>query len=187
MMSIHRNLTTVCCAAVLALGLAACGSSSDDDSAMMPTMPVDPVDPVDPDPTPDEIAVAKMRAEGLAAAIDAAKATVPDGDDGAGTFTDPMMVVPDVMATHDGTMATIMVPEISVSPARTGMFAKSDTGPASISGWSGAKFTRGTATEHVTVYTNIAAPMPAAFTNENLDTLLENGKRCGVPTFLSIR
>ena len=31
-MSIHRKLTTVCCAAVLALGLAACGSSSDDDN-----------------------------------------------------------------------------------------------------------------------------------------------------------
>ena len=27
----HKNLMTVCCAAVLAFGLAACGSSSDDD------------------------------------------------------------------------------------------------------------------------------------------------------------
>ena len=33
-MSIHRKLMTVCCAAVLALGLAACGSSSDDDTTM---------------------------------------------------------------------------------------------------------------------------------------------------------
>ena len=31
-MSTHRKLMTVCCAAVLALGLAACGSSSDDDA-----------------------------------------------------------------------------------------------------------------------------------------------------------
>ena len=58
MMSIHRNLTTVSCAAVLALALAACGSSSDDDSAMMPTMPVEPVEPVEtvePGPTPAEV------------------------------------------------------------------------------------------------------------------------------------
>ena len=34
-MSIHRKLTTVCCAAVLAFGLAACGGGSDDDTAMM--------------------------------------------------------------------------------------------------------------------------------------------------------
>ena len=32
----YKNLMTVCCAAVLALGLAACGSSSDDDSASGP-------------------------------------------------------------------------------------------------------------------------------------------------------
>ena len=44
MMSIHRNLTTVCCAAVLAFGLAACGSSSDDDG--MPAM-TDTGDPGD--------------------------------------------------------------------------------------------------------------------------------------------
>ena len=30
----HKNLMTVCCAAVLAFGLAACGSSSDDDKVM---------------------------------------------------------------------------------------------------------------------------------------------------------
>ena len=34
-MSIHRKLTTVCCAAVLALGLAACGSSDDDKKMVM--------------------------------------------------------------------------------------------------------------------------------------------------------
>ena len=43
MMFTHKNLMTVCCAAVLAFGLAACGSSSDDND--MPvvtdgTMPV---------------------------------------------------------------------------------------------------------------------------------------------------
>ena len=38
-MSTHKNLMTVCCAAVLAFGLAACGSSSDDNG--MPAMPAD--------------------------------------------------------------------------------------------------------------------------------------------------
>ena len=36
-MSKYRKLTTVCCAAVLALGLAACGSSSDDDTSSTDT------------------------------------------------------------------------------------------------------------------------------------------------------
>ena len=48
-MSIHRNLMTVCFAAVFALGLAACSSSSDDppadDTAMMPTDPAPEPDP----------------------------------------------------------------------------------------------------------------------------------------------
>ena len=48
-MSTYRNLMTVCFAAVFALGLAACSSSSDDDTAPPePTMPTDPM----PDPTP---------------------------------------------------------------------------------------------------------------------------------------
>ena len=33
----HKNLMTVCCAAVLAFGLAACGSSSDDDNVPVTT------------------------------------------------------------------------------------------------------------------------------------------------------
>ena len=48
-MSIHRNLMTVCFAAVFALGLAACSSSSDDppadDTSMMPTDPAPEPDP----------------------------------------------------------------------------------------------------------------------------------------------
>ncbi len=38
-MSIHRKLSTVCCATVLALGLAACGSSSDDATSLTDTTP----------------------------------------------------------------------------------------------------------------------------------------------------
>ena len=67
-MSKYRKLTTVCCAAVLALGLAACGSS-DDDTAMMPTEPTMPVEPVDPGPTPDEIAAGTKAAGTKAKAI----------------------------------------------------------------------------------------------------------------------
>ena len=38
MMFTHKNLMTVCCAAVLAFGLAACGSSSDDDKVPVTTI-----------------------------------------------------------------------------------------------------------------------------------------------------
>ena len=34
MMFTQKNLMTVCCAAVLTFGLAACGSSSDDDNVL---------------------------------------------------------------------------------------------------------------------------------------------------------
>ena len=46
-MSIHRKLTTVCCAAaVLALGLAACSSSSDDDTSLTDTpTTISPMEP----------------------------------------------------------------------------------------------------------------------------------------------
>ena len=54
-MSIHRNLMTVCFAAVFALGLAACSSSSDDP-------PADDMTMVDPGPTKDE-QIATLQAE----------------------------------------------------------------------------------------------------------------------------
>ena len=46
-MYIHRKLMTVCCAAVLALGLAACGSSSDDDGTPLTntTTTISPMEP----------------------------------------------------------------------------------------------------------------------------------------------
>ena len=37
MMFTQKNLMTVCCAAVLTFGLAACGSSSDDDNVLAVT------------------------------------------------------------------------------------------------------------------------------------------------------
>ena len=74
MMFTHKNLMTVCCAAVLAFGLAACGSSSDDDkmAATTPVVPVEPVDdPIDPASTADEIAAATKAAKTKLEAIGA--------------------------------------------------------------------------------------------------------------------
>ena len=58
-MSIHRNLMTVCCAAVLAFGLAACGSSDDDTAADGDTPTV--TDPAGS--TQTELDAEKMRAD----------------------------------------------------------------------------------------------------------------------------
>ena len=67
-MSIHRKLTTVCCAAVLALGLAACGSSSDDDSQT--GMNGDGMEM--PDPTPaEQLAAAQASVASAQTAVDA--------------------------------------------------------------------------------------------------------------------
>ena len=111
--------------------------------------------------TPEAIAAAaaeaKERAEGLAAAIDGAKAVDEDG-----AFMDPSMVMPMIMAKHDGTAATITT-LTETGDSRTGDFEKQEEGPPSIKGWAGARFTRGEATEHVTVYTNIGAPKPTLF------------------------
>ena len=71
----HKNLMTVCCAAVLAFGLAACGSSSssDDDKVATkkttPVVPVKPGEPVDTAPTDDEIAAATKAAGTKSTAI----------------------------------------------------------------------------------------------------------------------
>ena len=110
--------------------------------------------------TPEAIAAAdveaKQRAEGLAAAIGRAQA------DAAGAFTDPSAFAPTIGAKHDGTAAAITT-LTATGGTSTGVFAKQEEGPPSIKGWAGARFTRGEATEHVTVYTNIGAPKPTLF------------------------
>ena len=58
-MSRYMNPITVCCAAVLALGLAACNG---DDKAASMTEPVVPMEPMEPQPTPEEIAAATRAA-----------------------------------------------------------------------------------------------------------------------------
>ena len=159
MMSIHRNLTTVCCAAVLALGLAACGSSSDDDSAMMPVEP--PMEP--PEDPPEDPDQAKMRAEGLAAAIDAAKAEANTT-----IMATVGTRVPTPMISHSGDAVSVAIGTGATA------FKKAATAPPSIAGWDGSMWTRGTATEHVTLYTNIAAPEAVAFTTANLMKVVPN-------------
>ena len=65
----HRKLTMICCAAVLSLGLAACGGGGSD-TAMEPPPP--------PPPTPYETAVANIAAAGTAAEAQAAYDAVKD-------------------------------------------------------------------------------------------------------------
>ena len=76
-MSIHRKLTTVCCAAVLALGLAACGSSDNDKAESMTPTTTDPAGPT---------------AEEMAAAAAAAAAEVVAKTKAAGTKRDALEV-----------------------------------------------------------------------------------------------
>ena len=118
------------------------------------------------------------RAEGLAMALDAAKATVAAD----GTFDDTAHMVfasdgDGVVAMHNGSKVTMTVTETGTpGNLRAGTFKMQDAGPASISGWTGQKFMRGEATdttvEHLTVYTDIEAPEGMAFTAANLQNAL---------------
>ncbi len=170
-MSTYKNLMTVCCAAVLALGLAACGGGGSDSSG--PTASRTPTPTPEPEvPEGPSAQEQTAMANAIATALDAAKMTIAAGNTGAGEFTDPQQVSPVVMATHDGTMATVSVTETGTptggSTARSGDFAMQDEGPAMIAGWTGAKFMRGTATEYLTVYTDVTAPTPSAFNTANV-------------------
>ena len=72
----HRNLLTACFAALLALGLAACGTGGDGGPAAMMDDPADPVDPdPDPEPEPSDLDVAQTEAQDAA---DAAKGFATD-------------------------------------------------------------------------------------------------------------
>jgi len=169
-MPVHQNVTKVICSAALALALAACGGG-DGGSAPAPA----------PEPKPDKAAM--ERAVALAAALEAAKAIGADG-----AFDDTRyMVAPAVTATNDGTTVTIGVTENGTprgGSARTGDFAEQEDGPAAIAGWAGARFTRGEATEHLAVYTDVAEPEAMDFTPENLNRLHEVSGLTGetVPT-----
>ena len=148
------NLTTIMCAAALALGLAACGGGSSGTGA----------------PPLDEAAMKKAAA--LAEAIRAARNTAADG-----TFDDtPHMVAPSVTAANDGTTVTVGVTEGGTpqgGAARGGALVVQTNEPAAVAGWTGVRFRRGTAAEHLIAYTDIAAPESMPFTPENLNKLNE--------------
>ena len=157
MMPRYRNLAKVCAAAALALGLAACGGGGGSKGSGMPA--------------PMEM-TAMERALALAAALEAAKATGADG-----TFDDaPHGVAPAVTAAHDGTTLTVGVSEAGTprgGTARGGDFVAQDNGPGAIAGWTGARFRRGEAAEHLVVYTDAGPPEVMAFIPENLNRLNE--------------
>ena len=159
----QRKLTTVTCAAALAL--AGCGGGGGGGGG-------DPIVEDDNAPTQEEIAAAKARSEAVAAALHAARAVGADG-----AFDDtPYMVAPVVAATNDGTTVTIDVTESGTprgGSARTGDFVEQEDGPATIDGWVGARFRRGTTAEHLVVYADVGAPEAVAFTPENLNRLNE--------------
>ena len=159
-MSTHRKLLTVCCAAVLAFGLAACGSSDDKTTSMMDMdMDMDTEVPV-VGPTDEAIAAATAKAEGLGTAIDDAKAAATT------TIMADAAPVPDPMISHSGDAVSVAIGTGATA------FKKSETAPPSISRWDGSMWTRGTATEHVTLYTNIAAPEAVAFNMDNLNKIV---------------
>ena len=152
-MSAYMNLTMVFGAAALVLGLAGCGGGGGSKPAVL-----------DDD--------AMERAAALSAAIETAMSTGADG-----AFDDTLyMVAPSVTATHDGETVTIRVTETGTpqdGSARSGEFSMGDSGPAPISGWTGARFLRGGEKERLIVYTDVGPPQPMAFTPENLNRLRE--------------
>ena len=109
----HKNLMTVCCAAVLAFGLAACGSSSSDDDKVVTTTPVVPGETVDPAPTDDEIAAAAEAATKAAKtkldAIDDIVATDGLGGATATPITSPGAGSYDLSVTRDRMATTVTV------------------------------------------------------------------------------
>ena len=120
---------------------------------------------------PSSVGEATMEsARALATAIQAARSTGADGAFDDATY----MVTPSVTATNDGTTVTIEVTETGApqgGSARAGEFSRLENGPAPISGWTGARFKRGEANEHLNVYTDVGVPEVAAFTPENLNRL----------------
>ena len=146
-------------AGAIALGLAACGGGNGGNGSVP-----------EPDPEPDP--AEKDRSVALAAALEAAGATAGDG-----AFDDSAYgVAPTVTASHDGTTVTVGLTETGNprnGTARSGEFSEEDTGPAEITGWTGARFRRGEAAERLVVYTDVSEPEAMAFTPENLNRLRE--------------
>ena len=213
----HR-LLLACLAAVLALGLAACSSSSDgtktgDDGTMEPS-PVSLAGLTNHGLTAQTLtikagatatvgnvtfscpsggadcAVAITVADGTAsvtsdggmatAAYSAAyKQQVADAaSEASARALGLQAVIAGTQATATDFNPTVTVTrgvgadaKIKVTDSVDNTAFKAGTAPAAITGWSGAGFMRGAATEYVTVYSNIAEPEVKAFNQANLRTL----------------
>ena len=110
----HKNLMTVCCAAVLAFGLAACGSSSDDVKVMdtvVDKKPLTPVVPEEQPPTDDDIAAKTKEAatKETAIAMEAGQTTIGGlgGRNAEGVALDTYSMT--IARDGDGTTVTITV------------------------------------------------------------------------------
>ena len=127
-MSTHRNLMTVCFAAVFALGLAACSSSSDD-----PPMTGDDGDGMEmPDPAIAERAAIKSAIDAANTAVgmvndDAADATVTAADNAIAAAKKAIMDAANVPADEKAAnSSTVAVLESSLATAKTSRMAAMD-------------------------------------------------------------
>lgn len=129
----NRRVTRICCAVVLAVGVAACGGGSGSG------------------PRTSAEEEATQGTLGLAAALEAARATGGDGSFDHASY----MVAQSVTATHDGMAATIAVTETGTpqgGSARAGELVAADEGRRPIAGWHGARFVRGDGMETLVAY-----------------------------------
>ncbi len=134
----QRNPTELCCAAaLLALGLAACGGGDGEGGGF----------------SAGSGGETGKRAEGLAMAIDRARVTGSSG-----RFADPARFAPAIAATHRDGAVAVRVTEAGGSPARSSGFTAQDEAPPRIAGWAGSRLRRDGMTDRVTVYTDISAP-----------------------------
>ena len=176
-MSMYRKLMTVGCAAVLALGLAACGGGGDDDDTADGPTVTEPTGPtqaeLDAEKERADEAERKLAEAEAAAALATAKALIAALDARA-TFVDPPLAdsaqpfVRQVRASY-GKAPTVAVRDDSTATAdRTPPFSATDDPADSISGWAGYNYSRkdrtGGGSAEMVVYTNVEMPVSKPFT-----------------------
>ena len=178
-MSIHRKLTTVCCAAVLALGLAACGS---DDDKMVMEMNGDGMEPA----ADEQLAtlrgeIAELRKQlgieddddlgdsisDLQDEIADLKGQVEDQEDAAAAAAakahtaklNKLAMGIEAPSTDDATLTD----HVQTDTDKPGTATDGDA-PHAISGWSGSSYSF--STTMAVVYSNKEAATPTAFSKE---------------------
>ena len=180
-MSIHRKLMTVCCGAVLAFGLAACGTSGDDSTAGAPAVerPTGPTqaDLVDAEKMRADEAEKKLADAEAAAALATAKALIA-AIDAPASFAVPAdaetpPVVRQVRAAYGKAPAVAVRAGTDATVDITPPFSVTDDPADSISGWAGYNYSRkdstGGGSAEMVVYTNIGMPANKPFTETHAD------------------